>query len=128
MNPDGTGIILGVLALSAITVVGVVLYGQNAAAASKKPTAPGTPELPKLDPVGFLPGLKVGDVVIVDSREANIPADRGGAVPFLTCQVDMLLIDPTLVSVAAVGAPFKGTIVRSAIKKVLSTAPGTLQV
>jgi len=127
MSNDGLGVMLGALALSSIVAVGLVLYGRNAAAASKKDAPPGTIPLPKLEPLGFLPGLKVGDTVLIDTAEANVPAAVGGAVPFLVCRVDMLLIDPTLVSVAAVGAPFKGTIPRSAIKKVLSVDPGSLQ-
>lgn len=127
MSGEITGLMLASVAFSSIAVVGIVLYGSNAAAKSKKDAPPGTLPLPKLEPLGFLPGLKVGDTVLVDTAEANIPADRGGVVPFLVCQVDMLLVDPTLVSVRAVGAAFKGTIPRSSIKKVMSIDPGNLQ-
>lgn len=124
MSSEGTGTILAVLSVAAVATIGIVLYGRNAAAASKKPGAsPG----PRLEPLGFLPDLKVGDTVVVDTAEANIPADRGGAIPLLVCRVDMILSDPTLVSVAAVGATFKGTITRTAIKRVLAIDPGNLQ-
>jgi hypothetical protein len=125
MSSEGTGTILLALAVASVAAVGIVLYGRNAAAAAKKPGA--SPGGPLLEPLGFLPGLKVGDTVVVDTAEANIPADRGGAIPLLVCRVDMLLSDPTLVSVAAVGAYLKGTIARSAIKKVLTVDPGSLQ-
>ena len=117
--------VIGVV-LSAVAIVGLLLYGRNAAAAAKRDPPPGTLPLPKLEPLGFLPGLKVGDTVVIDTAEANT-GPPSNALPFLVCQVDMLLIDPTLVSVAAVAGTFKGTIPRSAIKKVLSVDPGNLQ-
>ncbi len=143
-NPSdtaGMGLAMLGVALAAGACVGVFLLSRNPAAAAKNgptpppavpslpelipgfrpPGLPSTPDLPVI-PIGLMPDLKRGDTVLVDTAEANIPADRGGAVPFLICTVDGLLTDPVVVAVTAVVGTFSGTIVRSAIKKRLNAA------
>ena len=114
MSNDVTIPLVGV-ALSAAALLGILLLAKRAPAAQPSPL----PSIPKPEPIGLLPDLKVGSTVVVDTARANIPPPSN-AVPFLVCTVDLLIGDPLLVSVRAVGAPFAGTIPRVAIVKVLS--------
>jgi hypothetical protein len=107
-------IVIGVLAAAA-ACVGLVMWGS--ARASK--AAPSSPGVPRPEPVGMFPDLKVGDTVVVDTAAANVPAD----VPTIVAIVDLVLVDPTLVSVQAVGVSFRGTIPRVSILRVLPPPP-----
>jgi hypothetical protein len=122
---DATLALVGV-ALSGAAVVGLVLYGHNRDTKKREAMAK---DDPLISPIGSFPALKVGDVVLVDTAAANLPAPFNG-VPTLPCQVDMVLLDPLLVSVRTIAAgvsipglppppSFSGTIPRSSIKSVV---------
>jgi len=123
-NPgDGLPLILGGVLVSGAAVAALLWWGSRNAAASpgsKPAPAGGGPE-----PVGFFPGLKLGDMLEVDPVAANIPHADGVSV--VICVVDMVLTDPAVISVTAIAGPslvpFRGTIPRSSIRRVLVTPP-----
>lgn len=105
-DQNTAGILLATAVFGAI-VVGLVIHGRRSA-----PSSSGG-----LQPVAFFPDLKVGDVVAVDPVAAMMPArlhDRNVVI----CRVDLILRDPTLVSVRATVDDFAGTIPRESIRKV----------
>lgn len=123
-NPggDNLGLILGGIALTGVVVAGLLFWGSARTKAPSSSALPsgGTPR-PELAG-GVFPDLKSGDFVLVDTAAAKIPA---GNLPTLVCQVDIVMSDPTLVSVRSTISEFKGTIPRSSIIRVLPpVAPG----
>ncbi len=106
-DQNTAGILLATAVFGAI-VVGLVMHGRRAAPSSSSGG---------LQPVGFFPDLKVGDVVAVDPVAAMMPGrlhDRNVVI----CRVDLILRDPELVSVRATVDDFAGTIPRASIRKV----------
>ncbi|MEJ7812902.1 MAG: hypothetical protein WKG32_20980 [Gemmatimonadaceae bacterium] len=121
MSDENLPIILGAIGLATVAVVGIVaLTKKPAPRAPSSPTIPGFP-IP-IEPAGFFPGLKPGDPVLVDPVRAKIPLPGGVALPAIVGVVEMLLSDPTLVSIDAQVIGFRGTIPRSSIIRILSTA------
>lgn len=117
-------ILIGV-AVTGAAFAGLLLWGSRRGASSAPPG-------PTIEPVGPFPDLRVGDVVLVDAAKGKLPAplDAGG---FVTMQVDQVLSDPFLVSVANfdprfIGIKFSGTIERAAIVKFLARGAPVLSV
>lgn len=117
-----TAIFIGV-GVSLAAVTGLVLWGLH----NRKLAASSD-----VQQVGMFPNLKVGTVVLVDTVKANllfVPS------PTVTCVVDQILTDKSIVSVSIVGGGlpgglpvFSGTIERSAIIKIIAEPiPGGLQ-
>lgn len=114
--------LLGVF-VSGAALVGLVAWGRARENERRKQMAQ---DDPMVTPIAFFPGLKVGDLVLVDSELARLPMPFAEAsrVP---CEVDIVLQDPLVVSVkcppGAVRIPgvpfFSGTIPRSSILSVI---------
>lgn len=106
-----TKILIGV-GVSLAAVVGLVAWGVSRGKALAGPAAQN---------VALFPDLKVGDIVLVDATKANLRS----ALAQIVCTVDLVLTDPSVVSVRET-APLvppgeHGTIPRDAILRVLST-------
>lgn len=123
-SADAT-ILVAVLA-SAAAVAGLAFWGSRKSSAQPGQVVPGGAVVPQN--VGPFPSLAVGTPVLVDSARANLPAPFSLS-PTVPCVVDMILSDPTLVSVRT-GIPgvasFSGTIPRSAIVQILPAVPASL--
>ncbi len=127
---DAGPAIVGVV-VSCAALAGLVYWGSSRAKSQREQMAK---DDPTVTPVGLFPALKVGDVLLVDTKLANLPAPfsaLGRAVMF----VDLVLQDPAVVSVASQapstprvpGVPFfSGTIPKLAILNVGS--PSDLEV
>lgn len=118
-------ILIGV-AVTGAAFAGLLLWG------SRRASSAAPPGPPTIEPVGPFPDLRVGDVVLVDASKGKLPAplDAGGLV---TMQVDQVLTDPFLVSVANfdprfIGIKFSGTIDRAAIVRLLARGAPVLSV
>lgn len=112
------------LAVSGVVIGGLLWWGHDR---DVKRRAQMAKDDPTITPIGLFPALKVGDVVIVDPVAARLPAPFD-QLPRVPAQVDMVLQDPSVVSVqtppgAKRGAPgvpfFSGTIPKAAILSVL---------
>lgn len=123
MSNNGAGAALVGVVLSGAAIVGLVLWGRSRAKAEREDMAK---DDPTVDRIGMFPGLRVGDVVIVDSQAAKLPPPFS-LLARQPAEVDMVLSDPLLVSVKCPprgvrgipGVPFfSGTIPRSAIVQV----------
>jgi hypothetical protein len=110
------------VAVAGAGVVGLLIWDASKTKATRDAMAK---DDPTIIPVGMFPALKVGDVVLVDSALAKLPAPFSSVAQNLM-HVDMILQDPAVVSVATLppGSPrvpglpfFSGTIPRAAILK-----------
>lgn len=126
-NPGELAVILLGVLVSGAAVAGLLLYGHSRAKTNvpKAPDLPGkAPDGSPLSNVGAFPVLKVGDVILVNSSAARLPAPVDGQVSMV---VDMILSDATAVSARLADArfplvTFSGTIPRSSIVKLLIPA------
>ncbi len=123
---SATPAIVGSL-LAGGVLVGLVLWGRSRADAQRQQMAK---DDPTVTPVAAFPGLKVGDIVIVDTATAKLPAPFS-SLQKLPAEVDMVLQDPNVVSVKLPPGGqrgmvpfFSGTISKDAILSV----PKLLQV
>lgn len=112
-------ILIGV-AVTGAAFAGLLLWGSRRAKS-------GPPQEPLVIPAGMFPDLKLGDLVLVDAVKGRLPPpfDVGGLV---LMQVDFILTDKFLVSVANVDPRFSGVklshvIERGAIFNVVPRAP-----
>lgn len=117
--------VIGVL-VTAGALGGLVLWGKSRAASQREQMAK---DDPTVDPIGFFPSLKVGDLIVVDTALGRLPPPFSSA-PKVPCEVDMVLQDPAVISVKCPPGPrvpgvpfFSGTIPREAILNVLSPPP-----
>jgi len=113
--------VVAVVVVAASAALGALLYvfrAQPGGVASRG-------SAPSPENVGLFPDLRVGTPVLVDSAAANLPAPFS-SVPLVPCVVDMILSDPSVVSVRT-GVPgaasFSGTIPRHSIRQILPALP-----
>ncbi len=114
------------LGLAAATA-GLVFWGHSRA---KDP--PGSPLSPAGGVAGQFPGLRLNDVLLVDTTAAKLPGPFNVSEQ-ATMIVDMILSDPFVVSarIGVRGVPgvpfFSGTIPKSAILRVIASPGADLQ-
>lgn len=114
-------IVVAVLGFGA-AFAGLLVWGSRRASSA--------PPDPLVIPAGMFPDLKLGDVVLVDAVKGRLPPpfDVGGLV---LMQVDFVLSDKFLISVANIDPRFSGlklshVIERGAIFNVVPRAPSVV--